>query len=71
MTTEDQLRESIRAQRGLREEDIEAIADKVVEKMRDVFMSEIGKLAWDVVRKFIIGGVMALMAIDQLKWLLK
>lgn len=80
--SEEQLREALRMSkviqglpvkkqtRTLTEEDANAIADAVVERLRDVFLIEAGRLVWDGIRKLVITGSVLLFVVDQLKaWL--
>lgn len=57
--------------RTLTDDDIEAIAEAVVEKSREVLLLEAGRILWSITQKAVIGGVMALFALDQIKGWLK
>lgn len=56
---------------SLTEDDLAAIADTVVKKVREVLLIEMGKLVWDGIRKVFIGGAIGLMALNQLQGWLK
>lgn len=81
-SSEEQLREALRTskiiqglpvkdeKRSLVDEDVHAIADAVVERLRDVFLIEAGRMVWDGIRKLVITGSVLLFVVDQLKgWL--
>ena len=60
----------MRERTSLTEDDIDAIADAVVEKAREVLLIEVGKMVWSAVRKLVIAGAVGLFALEQLKvWL--